>query len=292
MKAIIPVLLLAAALTACNSSNDRAAGTTSPAQLGATTTFARTDGLPVGTFRVTDAITLPTDCVVELSEPSGQFLGIRVEIDNPGDLTLPRPDMYTTRVIDAAGVTHDVDNAVISSRCEHLYPDIASSESRSKTAGWVAFELSQPDPATLVYTPIVAEGGTSLSDIEWAAMSPPAVRVQLPTPLPTGAGDSATAESPTTTPGAPLSAPPTVEDSQPPTVGEACDVDGNLWAVDADGGQLHCTYAGTSSPRWVESLPFIGTREVGDPCTDDGVAEDLQGRPLICLGEQGWQPGP
>lgn len=43
---------------------------------------------------------------------------------------------------------------------------------------------------------------------------------------------------------------------------------------------------------WVTSYPLHGVQEIGAPCPDpQSAAQAPDGRPLLCLGGQGWQPG-
>ena len=43
---------------------------------------------------------------------------------------------------------------------------------------------------------------------------------------------------------------------------------------------------------WVASYPLQGVQEIGAPCpTWKAAAQAPDGRPMVCLGAQGWQPG-
>jgi hypothetical protein len=43
---------------------------------------------------------------------------------------------------------------------------------------------------------------------------------------------------------------------------------------------------------WVASPNLFGVQEIGAPCpADQAAAQAPDGRPLLCLGDQGWQPG-
>jgi len=43
---------------------------------------------------------------------------------------------------------------------------------------------------------------------------------------------------------------------------------------------------------WVASYPLAGVQEIGAPCpTWKAAAQSPDGRPMVCLGAQGWQPG-
>lgn len=63
------------------------------------------------------------------------------------------------------------------------------------------------------------------------------------------------------------------------------------------GETLACHYIPNQWPPvytgfWVASYPLRGVQEIGTPC--DGPKQAAQapdGRPMVCLGAQGWQPG-
>jgi hypothetical protein len=43
---------------------------------------------------------------------------------------------------------------------------------------------------------------------------------------------------------------------------------------------------------WVTSYPLYGVQEIGSPCPGpQSAAQSPDGRPLLCLGAQGWQAG-
>lgn len=43
---------------------------------------------------------------------------------------------------------------------------------------------------------------------------------------------------------------------------------------------------------WVSSYPLMGVKDIGAPCDGPkGAAQAPDGRPMVCLGDQGWQPG-
>lgn len=43
---------------------------------------------------------------------------------------------------------------------------------------------------------------------------------------------------------------------------------------------------------WVASYPLDGVQEIGAPCpTWKAAAQSPDGRPMVCLGAKGWQPG-
>jgi hypothetical protein len=46
--------------------------------------------------------------------------------------------------------------------------------------------------------------------------------------------------------------------------------------------------------QWVRSMPLVGVRGIGSPCVDEssGVAQSPDGRGLLCVVTNGWQPGP
>jgi hypothetical protein len=43
---------------------------------------------------------------------------------------------------------------------------------------------------------------------------------------------------------------------------------------------------------WVSTYELFGVKDIGSPCPKpEAAAQAPDGRPLLCLGEQGWQPG-
>jgi hypothetical protein len=43
---------------------------------------------------------------------------------------------------------------------------------------------------------------------------------------------------------------------------------------------------------WVASYPLYGQQDIGAPCPGPkSAAQSPDGRPMVCLGAQGWQPG-
>jgi len=43
---------------------------------------------------------------------------------------------------------------------------------------------------------------------------------------------------------------------------------------------------------WQTSYPLHGVQEIGAPCPHpQAAAQSPDGRPMLCLGERGWQPG-
>jgi hypothetical protein len=64
------------------------------------------------------------------------------------------------------------------------------------------------------------------------------------------------------------------------------------------GGQpLQCHWIPNQWPPvhtgfWVASPEIHGVRDIGSPCPGpQSAAQAPDGRPLLCLGDQGWQPG-
>ncbi len=43
---------------------------------------------------------------------------------------------------------------------------------------------------------------------------------------------------------------------------------------------------------WVGSAPLVGVRQIGSSCRGSLTAQAPDGRPLICVDGQGFQPGP
>ncbi|MBF6187975.1 hypothetical protein [Nocardia farcinica] len=298
------VMILAAALVGCGSdSGDSTAATTQPPSstakgdtgIGDVTTFARkSDGQKVGTFRITDVVAAPASCVIN-PPPGGQVIAIRAEIVNDGTLMLPKPDSYGVTVVDAGGFTQEVESTSLQLQCEPQFPEIAPSQAPGKTAGWAVFEIAQPNPSAIQYAPYVAKEGATLENLEFVEMSPAMAVVKVPQPLPVSEDEAPTTAPAVTTTVVPPTAvaPPAVT---APTSGQACDIDTDTWAKDANGQQLRCAYAGGPTPRWVNSRPFIGIREPGTPCElGEAVAESPAGVPMVCVGTPGdgeWQPGP
>ena len=64
-----------------------------------------------------------------------------------------------------------------------------------------------------------------------------------------------------------------------------------------DGSTLVCHYIPNQWPPvywgfWVSSYPLQGEKEIGSPCPGPKFAAQApDGRPMVCLGAQGWQPG-
>ncbi|MFG1794115.1 hypothetical protein [Nocardia sp. NPDC049149] len=152
--------------------------TSTVAKVGEPLVFARADTkVPIGTIRILETAAMPAEC---LADPAGHGIGLRVEIDNPGELFLPRPDYTTWKVVDHSGFQQAVTPAVVKFECRSRYPEISKSQPASKTAGWVVAEMQQPNPTAIVYTPIVAEAGSTVSDIKFVTVAPKSATVTLP----------------------------------------------------------------------------------------------------------------
>jgi hypothetical protein len=63
------------------------------------------------------------------------------------------------------------------------------------------------------------------------------------------------------------------------------------------GATLVCHYIPNQWPPvdtgfWVSSYPLVGPRDIGAPCDSPRFSSQApDGRPMVCLGAQGWQPG-
>jgi len=63
------------------------------------------------------------------------------------------------------------------------------------------------------------------------------------------------------------------------------------------GEALQCRWIANQWPPvttgfWVITYELFGVQEIGSPCPKpQAAAQSPDGRPLLCLGEQGWQPG-
>ncbi|MDI9897983.1 DUF4190 domain-containing protein [Rhodococcus sp. IEGM 1381] len=85
-----------------------------------------------------------------------------------------------------------------------------------------------------------------------------------------------------------------------PKVDGPCDPSTDNHDTSADGTFLKCTYAGSTSARWVQSAPIIdGNAEAGSACdpTVRGIAVSPDGFDMFCVsdGAEGggyWSPGP
>lgn len=291
------LIATAAIVTACSGSD---AATTSSTQtseepkLGAPITFVRADGgSTVGTIRFHEAVMLPAECTYD----DDQVFGLRVDIDNPGDIYLPAPDAFQMKVVDQSGYSREVEHVTIEADCKATYPEIATSDPHSRTEGWALVKV-QSAPTAVVFQPLVAEPDSTIDNIEFVAVTPASVKIALPdvkTPAAPAVAPTTTTPPPTT------EAPPPVvietEEISHPEAGEACDTGTDTWAIDSSGGQLRCAFAGGPTSKWVNSAPFIGIREEGSPCdmSESGVAETADGIPMVCVGsrdESVWMPGP
>ena len=281
-------------VTACGggSATTSSTSTTDEPKLGTPVTFERAEGGdPVGTIRFHEAVMLPPECTYD----DDKVLGLRVDIDNPGDIYLPAPDAFQLKVVDQGGYSREVEHVTIEADCKPTYPEIATSDPHSRTEGWALVKVESA-PTAIVFQPLVAEPDSTIDNIKWVAVTPASVKIALPEVKTPPAPAVTTTVAPTTT-DAP--APPVVietEEISYPEAGEACDPDSDGWGVDSSGGQLRCTYAGGPTPKWVDSVPFIGVREEGAPCEmGEGVAENSDGIPMVCVGSRGesvWMPGP
>ena len=60
-----------------------------------------------------------------------------------------------------------------------------------------------------------------------------------------------------------------------------------------NGEPLACV-AFNGDGQWVQSMPLVGVRWIGSACVEEssGAAQSPDGRGLVCVADQGWQPGP
>jgi hypothetical protein len=72
----------------------------------------------------------------------------------------------------------------------------------------------------------------------------------------------------------------------------------NVYGRGPGGEALQCkfipnqTRAPYSQGYWVTSYALHGVQEIGAPCpSPQSAAQAPDGRPLLCLGARGWQPG-
>ena len=69
------------------------------------------------------------------------------------------------------------------------------------------------------------------------------------------------------------------------------------WLLNSPQRKLQCHWIPNQWPPvytgfWVISPEIHGVQEIGSPCPgDQAAAQAPDGRPLLCLGDQGWQPG-
>ncbi|MCM6778011.1 hypothetical protein NDR87_31050 [Nocardia sp. CDC159] len=287
---------LSACTPSTQSPSTSAAAPSTDRNIGDEIAFARADnGERIGIIKILDAAAVPARCAL-LAPPDSPILGLRMEIVNNGRLALSRPAsgfaLTVLSVKDSQGYTQQVTIRDVGPECEAQFPQIASPPAPGKSIGWVMAQLRQPNPSAVVYTASVLDG-TSFDDLKPVAAAPAAASVKLP--------DLSMAP-----PISPTSAPTTASTTAPseqqfpataPAVGQRCDLATDRWAKDANGGRLRCATAGGVTPKWVSSVPFIGTRAQGSPCDPDAaaVAETRDGTTLVCVGDTGsatWTPGP
>lgn len=285
------------ALTGCDNT---AAPTTpatnsAPIKLGDPLPFVRADNKQlIGTVRFLEVAEIPADCVID---PEGaQTIGFRVEVDNPGVLFLSKPDVYDLKVVDRAGFTQPVTSATVRTRCGSAYPTLGPSQPGGKTTGWTFLGVRDADPAALVYSPMVGEADSTLTDLKLVAVSPTSVTVPLPVPQRGGVDLTSSVTPSPNGPAEPSTTAPTSAAPVGPSAGGSCNPAVDKWAKDASGSQLICAYAGGATPKWVPSAPYVGTRTPGDSCElGAAVAESAAGQTLVCAGDRGsstWTPGP
>jgi hypothetical protein len=71
----------------------------------------------------------------------------------------------------------------------------------------------------------------------------------------------------------------------------------NTFGRGPGGESLACHYIPNQWPPvytgfWVSSYPIQGVKDIGSPCGGPKMAAQApDGRPMVCLGAQGWQPG-
>lgn len=307
LRHILPACA-ALAVAGCGGSDESAPSATPTAavsaadELGKTYTFARVSGgTEVGSIRFTDAATLPESCVIGSPSTGGTVVAARVELVNATTTKLEPPSsLGLLKVNDTEGFTHDTDGVTIAQDCRSQFPTLSTPPAPGKAAGWFAVR-SQVPPSALVFTASAWDGVITADSIPFVPVTPATVIVKLPalTPPATPASTPVPTAAPTTTE-PPAPPPPTVVAPVSPRAGGSCNPDTQNWAKDASGQQLYCGYAGGSTAKWIESLPLIGTRQVGTPCDSyDYVAKAPDGRPLVCSwdpvrqdGSNSWQPGP
>lgn len=152
---------------------------------------------------------------------------------------------------------------------------------------------------------ILYSAGTSLSDA--VTDSSPATSYSLPSAQ-AQALTPASAVPPALVPPTAATTEPepeattTVDEPEPttsPTVNGDCDTSVDNHATSADGTFLKCTYAGSTRPHWVRSVPIIGQAAEGESCNPaaTGIAISPEGQDLFCVsngrtGTGTWAPGP
>lgn len=71
----------------------------------------------------------------------------------------------------------------------------------------------------------------------------------------------------------------------------------NVFGRGRGGEPLQCRWIPNQWPPvytgfWVTSYPLHGVQEIGAPCpSPQSAAQSPDGRPMLCLGARGWQPG-
>ena len=298
MRRSVVVVVLAAAVSACSGQQGNSPSTTAPSavnqghHLGEVIAFARADtGARIGTATITQAVTVPADC--SLDPVGGQLIGLWMEIVNDGPLMLPEPTLEI-QVTDTAGFTQTAKMPQVALPCRQQYPELPSSVAPGKTHGWILVQPKQPDPAAVIYTPLVGAPDSTLDNIKLIAVTPAKATVALPhlQPGPTAAPASSVAPAPTMQVPAPRAQ---VPEESTPVVGAACDPTEGKRGTTVAGQSVECAFAGASSPHWVRTAPIVGTRTIGTPCPAGrpGLAISPDDQDLVCVGNPGtWQPGP
>ena len=73
--------------------------------------------------------------------------------------------------------------------------------------------------------------------------------------------------------------------------------DRNVFGRGPGGEALQCRWIPNQWPPvdtgfWVVSYPLYGVQDIGAPCPGpQSAAQSPDGRPMLCLGARGWQPG-
>jgi len=299
MRRSVIVVVLAAAVSACSGQQGNSPSTTAQAavnqghHLGEVIAFARADtGVRIGTATITQSVTVPADCSLDPVPVGGQLIGLWMEIINDGPLMLPEPTLEI-QVTDTAGFTQTAKMPQVALPCRQQYPELPSSVAPGKTRGWVLVQPKQPDPAAVIYTPLVGAPDSTLDSIKLVPVTPANATVSLPH-LQAGPAAPATSVAPTSTTQAP--APTThVPEASSPVVGAACDPTEGKRGATAGGQSVECALAGAGSPHWVRAAPSVGTRTIGTACAagSPGLAISPDDQDLVCVGNPGtWQPGP
>jgi hypothetical protein len=71
----------------------------------------------------------------------------------------------------------------------------------------------------------------------------------------------------------------------------------NVFGRGPGGEALQCKWIPNQWPPiytgfWQTSYPLYGVQDIGSPCpSPQSAAQAPDGRPMLCLGGQGWQPG-